>query len=166
MRKTASMSSSNNGTDANWAYDSSKVSTKNMPQYNEFTNYQNPYPAKPRSQWELSFGGGNAIVIGDRPMFSKENGAKGGYVGGITGSISARFPLSHVFSGRLGYIGSMQKIPGYQGNNSRPYIPFSSNVTHALTMDLIASLNTISSHRGNPKTNIYLFVGYVLLQHK
>jgi OOP family OmpA-OmpF porin len=91
----SSMSSSNNGTDANWAYDSSKVSSKNMPQYNEFTNYQNPYPAKPRSQWELSFGGGNAIVIGDRPMFSKDNGAKGGYVGGITGSISARFPLSH-----------------------------------------------------------------------
>ncbi|HYJ65487.1 MAG TPA: OmpA family protein [Parafilimonas sp.] len=159
---TTHMSMSINGTDANWAYDSSKISSKNMPQYNEFTNYQNPYPPKPRSQWELSFGGGNAFIIGDRPMFAKQDGADGGYVGGIAGSISARFPLSHVFSGRLGYIGSMQKIPGYKGNNSTFYIPFSSNVTHALTMDLIASLNTISSHRGNPKTNIYVFIGYDL----
>jgi outer membrane protein OmpA-like peptidoglycan-associated protein len=152
---TTSLSS----TDANWAYDSSKVSTKNMPQYNEFTNYQNPYPAKPRSMWELSVGGGNAIVIGDRPMLHK--GGKGGsYVGGMTGSISARFPLSHVFSGRVGYMGSFQKIPSYKSNGGSVYIPYSGNVTHALNADLIASLNTISSHRGNPKTNIYVFVGY------
>src|SRR5436305_3629011 len=65
MSTSGNMSTSNNGTDANWAYDSSKVSSKNMPQYNEFTNYQNPYPPKPRSMWELSIGGGNAIVIGD-----------------------------------------------------------------------------------------------------
>ncbi len=156
---TTHMSMSGNGTDASWAYDSSKISAKNMPQYNEFTNYQNPYPPKPRSMWELSIGGGNAIVIGDRPMFHKSD-ADGFYGGGVTGSISARFPISHVFSGRLGYMGSLQKIPGYKGSSSNYYIPFSSNVTHALNMDLIASLNTISSHRGNPKTNIYLFVGY------
>ena len=29
-----------------------------------------------------------------------------------------------------------------------------------LSADLIASLNTISSHRGNPKVNYYVFVGY------
>ena len=156
----SSMSSTNNGTDANWAYDSSKVSSKNMPQYNEFTNYQNPYPAKPRSMWELSVGGGNAIIIGDRPILHK--GDRGGfYGGGITGSISARFPLSHVFSGRVGYLGSMQKIPGYKNLViGTYYIPYSANVTHALNLDLIASLNTISSHRGNPKTNIYVFIGY------
>ena len=151
-------------TDANWAYDSSKVSNKNMPQYNEFTNYQNPYPPKPRSMWELSFGGGSAFVIGDRPMFAKQDqlNAKGGYFGGVAGSVSARFAISHVFSGRLGYIGSLQKIPGYQGRANSLYIPFSSNITHALSADLIASLNTISSHRGNPKTNVYVFVGYSL----
>ena len=168
MRKTLltiiyirSMSTSNNGTDANWAYDSSKISSKNMPQYNEFTNYQNPYPPKPRSMWELSIGGGNAIVVGDRPMFHKGD-AGGFYGGGIAGSISARFALSHVFSGRLGYTGSMQKIPGYKGNGTVYYIPFSSNVTHMVSADLIASLNTISTHRGNPKTNYYVFLGYSL----
>ena len=159
---TSGMSTTNNGTDANWAYDSSKVSSKNMPQYNEFTNYQNPYPPKPRSMWELSIGGGNAFIIGDRPMFAKQDGADGGYLGGVAGSISARFAISHVFSGRLGYTGSIQKIPGYKGNNATYYIPFSSNVTHIVSADLIASLNTISTHRGNPKVNYYVFVGYSL----
>lgn len=157
-----SMSSKSGSTDANWAYDSSKVSAKDMPQYNEFVNYENPYPPKPRSMWELSIGGGNAIVIGDRPIFSKSGDKGGSYVGGIAGSISARFPISHVFSGRLGYMGSLQKIPGYKSSASSTtyYIPFSGNATHALNADLIASLNTISSHRGNPKTNVYVFVGY------
>lgn len=150
------------GTDANWAYDSSKVSMKNMPQYNEFVNYQNPYPPKPRSMWELSVGAGNAIIIGDRPILSKKNG-NSAYTGGIAGSISARFPISHVFSGRLGYTGSLQKIPGYHHTvDQPPYIPFSSNVTHILSADLIVSLNTISNHRGNPKVNYYAFVGYSL----
>jgi OmpA-OmpF porin, OOP family len=161
MSSSGSVSTSNNGTDANWAYDSSKVSSKNMPQYNEFTNYQNPYPPKPRSMWELSIGGGNAIVIGDRPIFHKGD-AGAFYGGGIAGSISARFAISHVFSGRLGYTGSMQKIPGYKGNSANYYIPFSSNVTHIVSADLIASLNTISSHRGNPKVNYYAFIGYSL----
>ena len=60
-KKSTSMSS----TDANWAYDSSKVSTKNMPHYNEFTNYQTPYPAKPRRMWELGLSGGLSMIIGD-----------------------------------------------------------------------------------------------------
>ena len=145
------MPTSTSGTDANWVYDSSKVSTKNMPQYNEFTNYQTPYPAKPRSMWELTLNGGNAIIIGDRPMFN-------GYTGGIAGGISARFALSHVFSVRAGYTGSTQKIPHYP--KTGPYIPFSGNTTHMLNLDLIASLNTLSSYRGNPKVNYYIFAGY------
>jgi len=139
-------SSASGSTDANWVYDSSKVSNK--PQYNEFANYQTPYPPKPRGMWELSVSGGNAIIIGDRPMFN-------GYTGGFAGGISARFALSHVFSVRAGWTGSIQKIPGY-----RDYIPFTSNVTHTGNLDLIASLNTLSTYRGNPKVNYYVFVGY------
>jgi len=138
-------------TDASWAYDSSKVSNKT--QYNEFVNYQTPYPAKPRGMWELSVNGGNAIIIGDRPMGN-------GYTGGFAGGISARFALSHVFSTRIGWTGSVQKIPGYPTDGSTVYIPFTSNVTHMLNLDLIASLNTLSSYRGNPKVNYYIFAGY------
>ncbi|HEX5152663.1 MAG TPA: OmpA family protein [Parafilimonas sp.] len=140
-------------TDANWVYDSSKISKKNMAQYNEFTNYQTPYPAKPRGMWELTLSGGNAMIIGDRPMFN-------GYTGGFAGGLSARFALSHVFSTRIGWTGSMQKIPGYPENN--PYIHYTGNVTHMVNLDLIASLNTLSSFRGNPKVNYYVFAGYSL----
>lgn len=136
-------------TSANWVYDSSKISTKNMPQHNEFVNYQTPYPPKPRGMWELEVSGGNAIIIGDRPMFN-------GYTGGIGGGIAARFALSHVFSARVGWAGSTQKIPSYNNH----YIPFSGNTTHMLNLDLIASLNTLSSYRGNPKVNYYIFAGY------
>ena len=140
--------SSTNGTDDNWVFDSSKVSTKNMPQYNEFHNYQNPYPAKPRGMWELTVSGGNAIILGDRPMFN-------GYTGGFAGGLAARFALSHVFSVRMGWTGSVQKIPHY-----RDYVKFSGNTTHMLDLDLIASLNTLSTYRGNPKVNYYVFAGY------
>src|SRR4030095_14164310 len=133
----------------NWAYDSTKVANK--PQYNEFANYQTPYPPKPRGMWELSVSGGNAFIIGDRPMFN-------GYTGGFAGGISARFALSHVFSARLGWTGSTQKIPSYPDRNQ--YIPFSGNTTHMLNLDLIASLNTLSTYRGNPKVNYYVFAGY------
>lgn len=135
-------------TDANWVYDSSKVSKKNINQYNEFTNYQTPYPPKPRGMWELTLNGGNAIIIGDRPLFN-------GYTGGVAGGISGRWALSHVFSVRLGYEASVQKIPGYQN-----YIPFTSNVTHMGNLDLIATLNTLSTFRGNPKVSYYVFAGY------
>ena len=44
-------------TDWGWDWkDSSKVSTRHIPQYNEFLNNQYPYPAQPRDQWELGIG--------------------------------------------------------------------------------------------------------------
>src|SRR6478736_5138509 len=72
LMQTASFAQSS--TDANWAYDSTKASDK--AQYSEFANYQTPYPSKPRSMWELTVSGGNAIILGDRPMF---NGYTGGF---------------------------------------------------------------------------------------
>jgi len=152
QENTTAAPSSAGSTSANWAYDSTKVSSK--PQYNEFANYQTPYPAKPRGMWELTLSGGNAIILGDRPMFN-------GYTGGIAGGLAARFALSHVFSVRMGWTGSSQKIPHYPvGGSGSPYIPFSGNTTHMLNLDLIASLNTLSSYRGNPKVNYYVFAGY------
>lgn len=140
-------------TSADWAYDSSKASNKEN--YSKFANYETPYPSRPKGMWELSLTGGNAIIIGDRPFLKGKDANYGSYTGGVAGGISARFALSHVFSVRLGYLGSQQKIPGYKS-----YIPFSANQTHMLNADVIASLNTISSFRGNPKVNYYVFAGY------
>ena len=53
-------------TDFGWDWrDSSKVAVKNQPQRNEFINNVYPYPAKPRSQWELGFGLGIATMSAD-----------------------------------------------------------------------------------------------------
>ena len=147
--QTASFAQS---TDANWAYDSSKASSKS--QYSQFQNYETPYPSKPKSMWELGFAGGHGIVIGDRPAFTNKNDEPM-YNGGIAGGITARKAISHVFSGRGGYYGSIISVPSYK--NYQRYIK---NQTHQLSIELVASLNTISSFRGNPKTNWYLFGGY------
>ncbi len=156
-------------TDANWAYDSSKISTKNMPQYNEFTNYQTPYPAKPRNMWELGLSGGLSMIIGDVDPQA-----------GIGGGISVRKALGHVTSLRLGYNGSINygldyRLRGTSVGISAPgYNPWSSyvvrggggyvanyrNIMHQLSLDALFSMNTDNHYRGNPKVEWYTLAGY------
>ena len=159
-------------TDASWAYDSSKISSKNMPQYNEFVNYQTPYPPKPRSMWELGFGGAYHSIIGadvqQRP--------------GYGGTISLRKALGHVVSIRGAWTGSFnygldgQKSTKLGDFGAKDYTPWRAytknpdaerafysanykNATHLLSVDAIFSLNNWSHHRGNPKWDWYLFGG-------
>lgn len=131
----------------NWGWDwrdSSKVSVKNQPQYREFLNNSFPYPARPKDAWELGLGGGGMLVMGDI-------GNGPGF--GIT--VTGRKALSHVFSIRpyLSYYKASDVPEGtslfrsYRGN----YL--------GLGADVLASLNTIRSYKGNPKWNIYLLLG-------
>lgn len=46
-------------------YDSSVISSKNMPQQNEFWNNSYNFPAKPRNQWEIGVSAGALNVTGD-----------------------------------------------------------------------------------------------------
>ena len=131
--------------------DSSKISSKNMPQHNEFLNNNYPYPAKPRSQWELGFAAGTSMIIGDVR-------SKVGYGGGI----SLRKALGHIISLRGSYFGSFNSgDPSGYGRiiGQKEY----KTLTHSGSLDVIASLNTASNYRGNPKTNIYVFGGYTML---
>lgn len=148
-----------------WVLDSSKRSVKNMPQQNEFMNNTYPYPSKPNSQWELGITGGNSFIIGDRPGSLKEreiNGVtNGAYVGGFNAGISLRKALGHIISLRGGYYYSSVHVPGYKG-----YVPYTNNQSHMLGLDLIASLNTISHYRGDPKVNFYALLGYDLVASK
>jgi OmpA-OmpF porin, OOP family len=162
---------SNNAT-YNWS-DSTKISSKRMAQHNEFMNNQYPYPAKPRDMWELGLQAGYSFWKGDMP-------SKFGYGGGI----SIRRSLGHVFSLRGSYIGSINKgydyrprnpqtqitAPGAVGNPWAAYsgtpqgaqgifVNYRSRV-HQGSLELVGSLNNISWYRGNPKTNLYVFVGY------
>lgn len=148
-----------------WVLDSSKRSVKNMPQQNEFMNNAYPYPSKPNNQWELSITGGNSFIIGDRPGSLKEreiNGVtNGAYVGGYNAGISLRKALGHIISVRGGYYYSSVHVPGYRG-----YVPFTDNQTHMVGLDLIASLNTVSHYRGDPKVNFYALLGYDIVASK
>lgn len=134
--------------------DSSKIATKNLPQQSEFLNNQYPYPAKPRSMWELGFSAGNSMIFGD--LKSKAD---------LGGGISLRKAMSNTFSLRLGYFGSYnQGYPSdYQSLTGKVAYQ---NWTHMGGLDLITSLNPNSHFRGNPRTNIYVLVGYSLVATK
>ncbi len=150
-----------------WVLDSSKRTVKNMPQQNEFMNNQYPYPSKPRSMWELGVSGGASLIAGDvDPRF--------GYGGGI----SARKALGHIFSVRAGWNGAYNygldyrlrsvATPGGQWYNAyvsagQKYVANYRTATHQLSVDVLASLNSISHYRGNPKTDFYVLAGYSLL---
>lgn len=151
-----------NDANADWWKDSSKVATKRLPQYNEFANNQYPYPAKPRDMWELGFHGGYSMIVGDidsRPGFG--------------GGLSLRKSLGHIFSLRADYTGSFSYGLDYRtrvsdgtgpwGAAGTRYVANYKNSTHQGNIDVIASLNTLSHYRGNPKTNIYTFLGYGLV---
>lgn len=139
-------------TDWGWDWkDSSKIPAKRLPQHNEFLNNNYPYPAQPRSQWELGISGGPSFIIGDiNPKI------------GFGGSITARKAINHTFSLRAGYFGSINSGKpstwgGVIGQNEYK------NWRHSGALDLVVSLNPISYYRGNPKTNWYITAGYEVL---
>ncbi len=143
------------GGDAGYDWrDSSKIPTRRLPQQSEFLNNQYPYPAKPRSMWELGFSAGNSVIFGD--IKSKPD---------LGGGITLRHAMSHTFSYRLGYFGSYNQGygSGYQALTGK--VPYQ-NWTHMGALDFIASLNPNSHYRGNPKTNVYVLAGYSLVAAK
>jgi len=157
LMQTASFAQSTNDASDAYVFDSSKVSVKNMPQYNEFSKNAYPYPARPKDQWEIGGGVGVGFILGDRALLTK------GYIGGPTGSLSVRKSLSHVVSLRAGYSGSIISLPSQSPHYPNPTFRYSQNEAHMGNLDVIFSLNTLSHYRGNPKTNIYGFIGYDLV---
>jgi OmpA-OmpF porin, OOP family len=163
----------NNDATYNWS-DSTKIPSKRMAQHNEFMNNQYPYPAKPRSMWELGLHGGLAVWGADlTPRF--------GYGGGI----SLRKALGHVFSLRGSYTGTITFGNDYRPRgpvnqttnpgpgNTSPWYAYAGTAqgaqgvfanyrsrAHQLSLEIVASLNNISWYRGNPKTNVYVYGGY------
>lgn len=144
----------------NWGWDwkdTSKVAVKDLPQHNEFMNNQYPYPAKPRSQWEIGLSVGPSWIGGDVK-------SKLGFAAGV----SARKSLGHIFSVR-GSVDFARNsgAPSLYGSTLLP-VPQVAYVNKmmALGLDVIASLNTPSHYRGNPKTNIYVLAGYSLVGSK
>ena len=80
-------------TDVYDPYDSSKISSKNMAQQNEFWNNTYNFPAKPRNQWELGISVGSFSISGDVPS----------RIPTLGGSIHVRKALGYAFSIRAQY---------------------------------------------------------------
>jgi outer membrane protein OmpA-like peptidoglycan-associated protein len=155
-------------TDWGWNWkDSSKIPVQRIPQYNEFLNNQYPYPAKPRDQWELGINLGHALIVGSVPVgtaSSSGNFSRGAYNGGFVFGGSLRKSLGHVFSLRATVDYSSVHIP-YYINPTAGVIKttLDNNNTLAFSIDALASLNTSSYYRGNPKGNFYVLGGYSLV---
>ena len=174
---------SNKTKDWGWDWkDSSKVPTKRIPQFNEFLHNQFPYPAKPRDQFEVGldfgyaylfsdldtrfgyFGGHEAINIGGgihiRKSLSPTWSVRGAYTGAVTYGLDYR-PRYAVAPVNVGSIGS-NPWKNYYTDKGLPYFANFRNKMHALSLDLVYSLNTLDFFRANPKWNLYLFGGYTL----
>ncbi|MBV9986265.1 MAG: OmpA family protein [Chitinophagaceae bacterium] len=173
-------------TDWGWDWaDTSKVAPAYMPQQVEFLNNQYPYPAKPRSQWELGLSAGKSQIYSIVKNYNWGPGF----------GISLRHAISHVISWRvqLDYMkmtgiahelfttdrvdGFLSPTLPYRGittygpytaymptnaNPNRAFAPNYRNTTIGGSFDLIFSLTPVSYYRGNPKWNVYAFMGYRL----
>jgi OOP family OmpA-OmpF porin len=173
-------------TDWGWDWaDTSKVPAAYMPQQVEFLNNQYPYPAKPRSMWELGLSAGKSQIFGEVKNFNWGPGF----------GISLRHAIGHIISWRVqvdymkmtgidnklwsgdyvdGFLGPQLPFRGfntygpyarYRPTNNTPFKAFTPNYRNTTiggSFDLIFSLTPVSFYRGNPKWNVYGFVGYRL----
>jgi outer membrane protein OmpA-like peptidoglycan-associated protein len=79
--------------------DSSLIPKKSQAQHNEFLQNQQPFPAKPRNQWEIGLSVGNVLVAGDvTPVIPQ-----------IGWGAHVRKAFGYIFSARLQYAGGIAK---------------------------------------------------------
>ena len=141
--------------------DSSLISKKNLPQHNEFKNNAYPFPAKPRSQWEVGVKVGSFAVSGDVPAAMPTAGF----------GVHVRKSLGYVFSVRAEYLYGMSKglnwksrTFGYSSSFSR-YTPGTvvydnyKTKVQDLSIEGIASLNNIKFHKDKSSVEVYAIGG-------
>lgn len=142
--------------------DTAYVPKSGQQQQRSFLANESIYPAKPRSMWELGVHGGLHMIAGDispRPGFG--------------GGLSLRKAIGHVVSVRVEYTGSfdygLDYRPRFGGEGpwaaygSKPYVANYKTATHALSADLLFSLNNVAFYKSQYKTNIYALIGYTYL---
>ncbi|RYD79572.1 MAG: hypothetical protein EOP53_09435, partial [Sphingobacteriales bacterium] len=144
-------------------YDSSVITSKRMPQQNEFWNNSYNFPAKPRNQWEIGVSGGSFNVSSDVPtrFFTPGFG------------VHVRKALGYVFSLRLQYLYGTAKglswlgaenygsnpawaSNGYTAPSQLVYYNYK-NKTQDLSLQGIITLNNIRFHKN--KTGIVFYAG-------
>jgi hypothetical protein len=162
--------------------DSSYVPGSRMEQHRKFLNHQYVFPAKPRSMWEIGFGGGLYNIAGDVPSLMLWQ--KGGFA--FHGHV--RKSWGYVISTRLQYnygVGKglqWQEAYNYKYNPAwNQYYNGAGNAagaapqkifynyrmeSHQLNLDFIASTNNIKFHKARTGMSIYGFLGLGALAYK
>ncbi|MGZ8536990.1 MAG: OmpA family protein [Flavisolibacter sp.] len=144
--------------------DSTVVPSRNMPQYSNFKQGVENYPAKPRNMWEIGVKVGTFNISGD--VASRLSPGFGLHV---------RKAFGYVFSARLEYmygIGKGQnwlRSQNYHNNTAwtgAGYNPASQPIfynykasVHDLALEGLFSLNNIRFHKSKTGVNFYLLVG-------
>lgn len=146
-------------------WDSSVISSKDMPQQNEFWNNSYNFPAKPRSQWEIGMSLGNFSVSGDVPSVNPSLGF----------SAHVRRSIGYIFSLRLQYLNGVAKGMNWKANTlpggvqtawdnaSTDYatdrVVYSNfkNNSQDLSLQGIFTLNNLRFHKN--QTNFILYAG-------
>jgi outer membrane protein OmpA-like peptidoglycan-associated protein len=143
--------------------DSSVIPSRRRAQQNEFMNNAYPFPAKPRSQWELGIKGGLPAAGSDVRYW----GPTGGF------GIHLRKALGYVFSIRAEFDWLRMQGLNWQpsqdwGNNpvlNKYYAPGAyvfynyRTTVHELSLQGVVSLNNIGFHRKRSAVNAYIFGG-------
>ena len=145
--------------------DSSKVSTKNMAQYNEFRNNQYPYPVKPRDMWQLGVTGGVLV-----PLFDVPNAPFPGFHAGLNLRKSLGYLVSIKFGAEYGEAKGYEYRPGASRANlpsavaaqygGSPWLPNYKMQAVIPSVEMMFSFGNILFHKGNPKSNVYFTAGY------
>lgn len=162
--------------------DSTYYTKKQLKQWRQYQDHQNPFPPKPRSMYEIGFALGLYNVSADIPslMFWQKGG--GGF------SFHARKSWGYAFSTRLQYIYGVGKnldvqptqsfdapytklgyVPRYYATSSNPATDvYRATRTEAsqLTLDLIFNVGNISFHNERNKLSYYGYVGIGGLAYK
>ena len=157
-------------------YDSTVISSKKMPQQNEFWNNTYNFPAKPRNMWEVGVSGGTFNIIGDVSSRLSPGFA-----------VHVRKAFGYVFSLRLQYLYGQGKGQSYLASENFAKNPAWSdkysarvrtgttqtttlpgvapevvyynykNITHDLSLQGIVTLNNIRFHK--QRTNLVFYGG-------
>ncbi|MEJ7766188.1 MAG: OmpA family protein [Chitinophagaceae bacterium] len=142
--------------------DSSLISTRNLPQFNEFRNNAYPFPPKPKNQWEIGIKGGLFTIAGDVPsMLSAGFGAH------------IRKALGYVVSLRLEYMYGIGKGLSYSPKTagfSEPFQRYRATPNAVvfdnykakvqdLQLEALFSMNNINFHKAKSNVVVYAIAG-------
>lgn len=145
--------------------DSSVIPSKRLPQHTEFMANTQPYPAKPRNQWEVGIKGGLFNISGDvrSRLFTPGVGLHVrkalGYVFSLRGEYSIGWPKGLNFSSSSSYTKN-RAWNGYNSANptNRVYYNYKTRVQE-LALEAIITLTNIRFHKGKSGFNIYGLAG-------